>query len=135
MVVQQCIAAVCRDPVPPLHGSITHYTSTVEGASLTFKCDEGYSPTEEMTTTCNANGDWEPNPVDTNCVKRESKNESVWPMYMLCAKLLYFTNLYLLYPLLNDGYRMYIINPQFVGSYRESTFYHLYLFPAGNNYY
>ena len=62
--------AVCGDPAPPPHGSIGLYNSTVEGTILIFKCDEGYTPTGEMTTTCTADGNWEPNP---ECVMREGE--------------------------------------------------------------
>ena len=65
--------AVCENPAPPCHGSITVYTSTVEGTTLTFQCDEGYSPTGEMTTTCTANGQWEPNPEDTECMMMDGR--------------------------------------------------------------
>ena len=38
-------------------------------------CDEGCSPIGEMTTVFTANGNWEPNRVDTDCVRREGEND------------------------------------------------------------
>ena len=64
----QHFTAVCGDPVPPSHGSIDVYTSTAEGTNLTLQCNDGYSPLGEMTTTCTANGQWEPNPEDAECM-------------------------------------------------------------------
>ena len=48
-------------------------TSTLEGRNITFMCDEGYSPSGEMTTTCTANGQWEPGPQNTECVVMDGK--------------------------------------------------------------
>ena len=45
----------------------------MEGTNITFQCDEGYSPVGEMTTTCTAHGQWEPNPEDTQCMMMDSK--------------------------------------------------------------
>ena len=32
-----------------------------------FQCDDGYSPTEMMNTTCTSDGSWLPNPTETTC--------------------------------------------------------------------
>ena len=32
-----------------------------------FQCDDGYSPTEVMNTTCTSDGSWLPNPTETTC--------------------------------------------------------------------
>ena len=57
----------CRAPSPPADGSIDPYTSTVQGARVTFQCDEGFSPSGLMTSVCQAGGNWEPDPATTVC--------------------------------------------------------------------
>ena len=32
-----------------------------------FQCDDGYSPTEVMNTTCTFDESWLPNPAETTC--------------------------------------------------------------------
>ena len=48
-------------------------------------CDEGYSPTGEMTTVCTANGNWEPNPADTECVIREGEVNDNFIQSCICG--------------------------------------------------
>ena len=38
-----------------------------------FQCDDGYSPTEAMNTTCTSDGNWLPNPAKTTCVMINDK--------------------------------------------------------------
>ena len=57
----------CSAPSPLAHGSIDPYTSTVEGAKVTFQCDEGFSPSGLMTAVCQADGNWEPDPATIVC--------------------------------------------------------------------
>ena len=59
--------ATCHDPIPPMNGSIGGYTSTVEGSVVTFYCNEGLIPAEQMNTTCASNGSWTPNPAELIC--------------------------------------------------------------------
>ena len=61
------LAVNCTAPSPPADGSIDPYTSTVQGAKLTFRCDEGFSPSGRMTAVCQASGNWEPDPASTLC--------------------------------------------------------------------
>ena len=61
------ISVDCGEPNPPSHGSIALYTSTVKGSVLMFYCNEGYFPTEVISTTCTPDGSWLPNPTDTTC--------------------------------------------------------------------
>ena len=53
----------CSALFPPAGGSIDPYTSTVQGAKVTFQCDEEFSPSGPMTVVCQADGNWEPDPA------------------------------------------------------------------------
>ena len=44
-----------------INGRLGNFSSTSEGTSVTFQCDEGYFPTNRTTVTC-TNGNWMPLP-------------------------------------------------------------------------
>ena len=50
----------CNPPSPLADGSISEYSSGAVGAMLTFQCDTGYMPQEEVTSTCLPNSSWIP---------------------------------------------------------------------------
>ena len=52
----------CSPPSPLANGSISEYSSGAVGAMLTFQCDTGYMPQEEVTSTCLSNRSWVPTP-------------------------------------------------------------------------
>ena len=52
----------CSPPSPLANGSISEYSSGAVGAMLTFQCDTGYMPQEEVTSTCLSNRSWVPIP-------------------------------------------------------------------------
>ena len=52
----------CSPTSPLANGSICEYNSGAVGAMLTFQCDTGYMPQEEVTSTCLSNGNWVPTP-------------------------------------------------------------------------
>jgi len=57
-----CSPALCMSPSPPTNGKIIGTTSgRFEGATLSFKCDEGFLPCDVMTATC-SEGRWELEP-------------------------------------------------------------------------
>ena len=67
----------CGAPQPPASGSIAPYSSTLEGAGISFQCDQGFSPPEERTATCARDEDtgsavWDPNPGEHTCSKNET---------------------------------------------------------------
>ena len=54
-------------PLPsPANGYVLPYTSTLEGTSAMFMCQNGLQ--SEMTTRCTRGGKWEPNPIDVCAV-------------------------------------------------------------------
>ena len=54
--------AGCSPPSQLANGSISEYSSGAVGAMLTFQCDTGYMPQEEVTSTCLPNSSWVPIP-------------------------------------------------------------------------
>ena len=52
----------CSPPSPPANGSISEHSSGAVGAMLTFQCDTGYMPQEELTSTCLSSSSWVPLP-------------------------------------------------------------------------
>lgn len=60
-------AGVCNSPLPPNNGAITEMKVTDEGVNVTYRCNDGFTPTGDITALCNANGTWNNNPVDTVC--------------------------------------------------------------------
>ena len=55
----------CGDPQAPDNGIINSYTSTIEGAKITFQCND--DPSNVMTSTCSSAGVWEPDPAMIMC--------------------------------------------------------------------
>ena len=73
-----CLYTVdCGAPQPPASGSIAPHSSTLEGAVISFQCDQGFSPPEERPATCVRDEDtgsavWEPNPAEHTCSRIET---------------------------------------------------------------
>ena len=51
----------CGQPEFPSNGVVSSVSSTTEGATVTFHCEEG------VTSTCSSTGLWTPNLVDVQC--------------------------------------------------------------------
>ena len=52
----------CSPPSPFANGRVSEYSSGAVGAMLTFQCDTGYMPQEEVTSICLSNSSWVPLP-------------------------------------------------------------------------
>ena len=52
---------------PEFNSVVSNVSSTTEGATMTFKCDEGLFPSDPITSTCNSTGQWTPDPADVQC--------------------------------------------------------------------
>ena len=68
-------------PQPPANGFIETMTSTLEGAVISFQCDQGFSPPEERPATCVRDEDtgsavWEPNPAEQTCSRNDTGTTS-----------------------------------------------------------
>ena len=57
----------CGSPSPPTNGAIISQTSTLEGSMITFKCDDGFSPSLAMNFECQPDGNWQPDPAGVVC--------------------------------------------------------------------
>ena len=77
-----CVSSVdCGSPQPPANGFIKTVSSTLEGAVISFQCDQGFSPPEERPATCVRDEDtgsaaWEPNPAEQTCSRNETGTTS-----------------------------------------------------------
>ena len=65
----ETVTVDCGSPLPThSNSSITvNYSSTVEGSNSTFKCTEGFIPSDIVTATCHPNGSWVPDPTTHVC--------------------------------------------------------------------
>ena len=61
-----CLAN-CGPPVPPVNGSVSNLTITRVGASITYKCDIGFVPSDLLVSVCRNQALWEPDPAAHNC--------------------------------------------------------------------
>ena len=61
------LPANCSAPTAPRNGSIEPYQNTTEGAEITFRCNPGFVPAENMTAVCEGNGRWNPDPAIAEC--------------------------------------------------------------------
>ena len=50
-----------------MDGSIAPYQNTTEGAEISFICNPGFIPAEDMTAMCAADGRWSPDPAGHRC--------------------------------------------------------------------
>ena len=62
------ISVGCGPPPPPLNGSLGDLTSSQEGAVVTFQCNPGLAPSQQMMSVCAANGSWTPDPAELVCM-------------------------------------------------------------------
>lgn len=60
-------AVNCGIPMPPMNGLVGGYLHTREEANVTFWCDDGYRPSDIVTSTCTDTGFWIPAPHRHNC--------------------------------------------------------------------
>ena len=62
-MLSESISPVGCSPLSPLaNGNIREYSSGAIDAMLAFQCDTGYTPQEEVTSTCMSNSSWIPTP-------------------------------------------------------------------------
>lgn len=66
-------AVNCIVPMAPVNGTLGSYTNTREGASFTFQCYTGFTPTNVFTAICNSLGRWYPAPEELNCTLSEGR--------------------------------------------------------------
>ena len=57
-----------RPPVSAEGVVIRNYTTTFEGSSITFTCEEGLFPNDTITATCTGEGYWSPDPATYMCI-------------------------------------------------------------------
>ena len=57
----------CGPPVTGEDVVIHNYTTTFEGSSITFTCEDGLYPNVTITATCTGEGHWSPDPATYMC--------------------------------------------------------------------
>ena len=66
-----CLIALlggCGLPVAGDGVVIHNYTSTFEGSSITFTCEDGLFPNVTITATCTGEGNWSTDPATYMCI-------------------------------------------------------------------
>ena len=56
----------CDQPLPPMHGSVDNVTTEL-GGRITFRCNDGFLPSEVMTAVCQTTG-WSQDPALLQCL-------------------------------------------------------------------
>ena len=62
------IIVKCEEPIPPMNGNLSSYPHTREGATVIFQCNDGYTPSTPVASTCTRNASWIPAPEEHNCI-------------------------------------------------------------------
>ena len=57
----------CGLPVAGDGVVIHNYTTTFEASSITFTCEDGLFPNDNITTTCTGEGNWSKDPATYMC--------------------------------------------------------------------
>ena len=60
----------CGVPTPPGNGSIAPIPNILEGAEVSFGCNEGFVPTGQRMAMCRTTGNWTPDPADLVCTRK-----------------------------------------------------------------
>ena len=86
IIIVQCIFVVfCKDPTPENGQIIQSNINEVylEGSTVSFTCDHGYTLSESVSSTCNGTGLWNPNPP--SCIEGTSNliDKNVCCFYLL----------------------------------------------------
>ena len=58
----------CDQPLPPMNGSVDNVTTEL-GGRITFRCNDGFLPSEVMTAVCQTAG-WNQDPALLECFPR-----------------------------------------------------------------
>ena len=67
IIISSMLIVNCGVPMPPTNGSLGNYAHTREGATVTYKCDDGFRPSAIHNSTCSITGYWTPDPELHNC--------------------------------------------------------------------
>ena len=59
--------AGCCLPTPPPHGFLGNITSLQEERMVTFQCNPGFVPSQQMMSVCTAIRHWTPDPAELVC--------------------------------------------------------------------
>ena len=62
-----CLLVDCGQPEFPSNGVVSAVSSTTEGATVTFQCEEGLFPSDPITSICSSTGHWTTNAADVQC--------------------------------------------------------------------
>lgn len=68
-----CETVSCGVPIPPMNGMVMNYSLPIEGANITFRCNDGFRPSVVVTSTCIDTTEWIPSPNEYNCTSVTGK--------------------------------------------------------------
>ena len=90
-IVVNCTAN-CGQPMASRNVQLTVYNSTLEGATVVFKCNEGFFPNVTHTGVCQNISMWHPDPADLVCVNPSGgKDARCFCLYYITKVVHYFT--------------------------------------------
>ena len=58
-----------------------HY---IEGSSVTYMCDDGFSPSLAMDAECQPDGNWQPDPAGVVCTAAITSNGTLNDAIIIC---------------------------------------------------
>ena len=62
----------CGVPDSPINGTLGNYSNTEVGATVSFRCNEGFHPPDVRVSVCSDQGLWTPFPQEHNCRGKEN---------------------------------------------------------------
>ena len=67
----------CDQPLPPMNGSVDNVTTEL-GGRITFRCNDGFLPSEVMIAVCQTTG-WSQDPALLKCFPQGIIPTFFWP--------------------------------------------------------
>ena len=63
------IIARCEAPTHPLHGFMENVPLLpIGGSNFTFRCKNGYKPSNPVISVCTDDAEWYPDPMEHTCI-------------------------------------------------------------------
>ena len=76
-VISHLYLGDCGEPVAGDGVVIHNYTTTFEGSSITFTCEDGLFPNDTITANCTAEGHWSTDPATYMCTTTSTSTTGI----------------------------------------------------------